>query len=182
MSHPATHSDSANEKFLKEYMPIAEFSAKKNIDEEKIISMIRAGLYSGRIKEGAWFVQRDELMKVFVEKSAVGSSSTNVFLKLLRGSYGLGFTFWVWGVCGGFALASVLLMPVAEGNIEILIVPFILIWFAYITMVFIGMWRSSKKISFWGIISKLFVIVLFFTLAFVILYITALLTADYPNH
>lgn len=180
MSNLATHSD--HEEFLKEYMPVAEFSANKNISEEKIIGLIRDGSYSGRIKNGLWFVRRDELIKKTVEKPVADSAPTNIFSKLLRGHYGLGFTFWVWGVCGGFVFGSLLLMPIAGGEIEILVAPCILIWFSYITMVFIGMWRSEKSFSFSSIVSKLFIVATFCTLGLVLLYILAMLTSHYPNH
>lgn len=175
-----TRSD--NENFHKEYMPVAEFSAKKNIAEEKIIEMIKDGVYSGRIKSGLWFIRREELIKKTVEKSLPGSAPTNIFLKLLGGHYGLAFTFWVWGVCGGFVLANILLIPVAEGGIEILIVPFIVTWFAYITMVFVGIWRSDKSLGVSSVISKIFVVIAFFSIGFILLFIIAMLTATYPNH
>lgn len=182
MNEPATHIDSKNETFLKEYMPIAEFSASKNIAEEKIIAMIREGSYAGQIKNGLWFVRRDQPKETMVESVVAQPPSNNTFQKLFSGSYGLGATFWGWGACGGFLLASLLMIPIEGLGTDVFIVPSILLWFAYITIVFVGIWRSDKSFSILSFVSKLFVLVTFSGLAFFLLYAVALLTSDYPNH
>ncbi|MES2823253.1 MAG: hypothetical protein V4732_06615 [Pseudomonadota bacterium] len=182
MSEPTIHLDSINEAFLKDYMPVAEFSVSNNIAEEKIIAMIREGSYSGRIKHGLWFVRRDQPKEKVVETLVVRPPSSNLVLKILRGSYGLGVTFWGWGACGGFLLASLLMIPIEGLGTDVFIVPSILLWFVYITVVFIGIWRSDKSFGVLSLASKLFVLVTFSGLAFFLLYAVALLTSDYPNH
>ena len=41
-------------------IPIAEFSKRENLSEEKTITLIREGVYSGRIVDGMWFVEATE--------------------------------------------------------------------------------------------------------------------------
>ncbi len=43
------------------YMPIEEFIAYKGIGEDVIIKRIKDGFYSGKIKNGKWFVHRQEV-------------------------------------------------------------------------------------------------------------------------
>lgn len=45
------------------YMPIGEFSKIKRIHEKKIIEMIKDGFYMGQMKNGEWFVNRQEITK-----------------------------------------------------------------------------------------------------------------------
>ena len=183
MSDIATHSDSDNQKFIEEYMPVADFSVKKNIAEDKVISMIRAGVYSGRIKNGIWFVRREELNKKTIENPvSARPPSTNILLRIFRGDYGLGITFWAWGVGGGFLFANLLLIPAAGAEIEVLVAPFVLLWFSYITLVLIGVWRSDKSFGFFSLLSKLFIIVTYPTAGYVLLYIVALALAGPSSH
>lgn len=182
MSDPVTRSYRDNEEFLKEYIPITEFAAQKNISERKIMVMIKNGFYSGRLKNGVWFVHRDELTKKVVGRPVIPAPSSNIFLKLLKGQYGLGLTLWGWGVVGGFVFANLLLIPIVEGGLEVLAIPFILVWIAYITIVCIGVWQSDNSRSVASVASKLFIVVAYPITSFVLLYLIGLLTSDYPNH
>ncbi|MBV1915728.1 MAG: hypothetical protein KUG72_10110 [Pseudomonadales bacterium] len=47
-------------KIIEGFLPIAQFSEHKTIDEKKVISMIRDGFYQGRIIEGKWYVHESE--------------------------------------------------------------------------------------------------------------------------
>ncbi|MEP5764525.1 MAG: hypothetical protein ABJ308_08020 [Halieaceae bacterium] len=44
-----------------DYLPLESFASQKEISEEKLVAMIREGLYSGRLFDGEWFVHKDEL-------------------------------------------------------------------------------------------------------------------------
>lgn len=47
--------------FSSAYMPVSEFAKIKGITEKKIIEMIRDGFYMGQVKDGNWFVNRQEV-------------------------------------------------------------------------------------------------------------------------
>jgi hypothetical protein len=46
---------------LEGFLPLSEFATKKNIEESKVIPMIRDGFYNGRIVEDKWYVHESEL-------------------------------------------------------------------------------------------------------------------------
>lgn len=49
------------DEFSSAYMPVSEFAKIKGITEKKIIEMIRDGFYMGQVKNGNWFVSRQEV-------------------------------------------------------------------------------------------------------------------------
>lgn len=51
------------DEFSLAYMPVSEFAKIKEIPEKKIIEMIRDGFYMGQVKDGNWFVNRQEVKK-----------------------------------------------------------------------------------------------------------------------
>lgn len=116
------------------------------------------------------------------KKDVERDMGSNVFLNLIRGNFGLAGTFWGWGVVGGVLLTVILIDFVSGTGASSLVIPFLLIWFVYLTTVFIGVWRSDKSDSFLSIVSKLFVMLVFAIIAIILLYIIAYSTVSYPNH
>jgi hypothetical protein len=51
------------DEFSLAHMPVSEFARIKGIPEKKIIEMIRDGFYMGQIRDGSWFVNRQEVKK-----------------------------------------------------------------------------------------------------------------------
>ncbi len=58
-----TFSKKVVDNFSLQYMPVDEFAKMKGIPEKKVIEMIRDGFYMGQIKEGSWYVSREEITK-----------------------------------------------------------------------------------------------------------------------
>lgn len=140
--------------FLQKYMPIEVFATMKNIPEEKVLEMIREGTCVGYTKNNQWFVGRNELedfkgsialdnpKQQSTHPDGTGNPSSIGLSKLLRGEFGLTFTFWIFGVFAGFLFFFLTLIVVMIDEDAIMF--FLSIWVIYQLMVTIGIIRSCK--------------------------------------
>lgn len=70
---PTFTKKTVNEFDLK-YLPVAEFAKIKSIPTDKVIQMIRDGFYVGQIKNGEWYVSREEVGNNEIPKPAAMAS------------------------------------------------------------------------------------------------------------
>lgn len=174
---------------LVDHLPVAEFSAIKGIPEAKVIDMIREGFYTGRIKNGQWFVHRREITKADTmpgDASQNGSlqataRSKNVFLNLINGRYGMALTFWLWGVGVSVIYISVV-MAFADSMDVGFFVGAGVIWGVYLLMVLIGFLQTGKGNSLWNVVLKIGFTSLYAFILSVLLFFMAYALSDYPNH
>jgi hypothetical protein len=59
-------------------IPVSEFGKLKGLSDKKVIDMIREGSYAGKIIDGDWYIQRQELQK---EKESRATSSRTIGLE-----------------------------------------------------------------------------------------------------
>lgn len=109
----------------------------------------------------------------------------NVFLKLIKGRYGLPVTFWIWGVIGVFLLTNFMTAVFSVAGSDTFVLVCIFAFIVYVSVVLIGVWRAvgvEKSAGTWGALARVFVIFAFVVLAIASLYFFSMVSSDYPNH
>jgi DNA-binding helix-hairpin-helix protein with protein kinase domain len=102
-----------------------------------------------------------------IANSSISGQSSNFFVKLMRGDFGLARTYW--GLGAGVGTIVNILFDFLESNISDALFGLIgLAYIAYIVMWFIGVWRASNRYTgprIWSILAKIIVIIASIVLA-----------------
>lgn len=59
--HQRRIGDDITQEDLRDYLPISEFAARENLDEDRVLGRIRSRYYRGGRFSGAWYVHQSEL-------------------------------------------------------------------------------------------------------------------------
>jgi len=125
-------------KLKPEYIPVEEYAEFKGITPDEAIQSIRDGLCQGHIKNGKWSVPYS-----YVEEP-IQSISSNFFIKLINGDFGLPTTYWLFGILGNILFGILSAIAGASGMIEALPLAQ-LAAVIYFTIICIGIWRAADK-------------------------------------
>lgn len=141
------------------YVRVVHLAKHLGVPATELVNKIMAGFYRGKKIYGTWHIAEDD-----VNKNTDSYVRYGFWGRLVRGHFGLGLSFWVFGVLMGWLWSLVLGISVAisEGVDSpaplIIVVP---LYIAYVIAVLIGQWNAAslhQGSKFWAVLVKILVV------------------------